>query len=69
MFFSYEEASNQRHKIAFRPIKKDRTANIYNKWVYKKNGLVDEESRIYMRCRWTSSEDEADVSSEQTITS
>ncbi|KJH51862.1 hypothetical protein DICVIV_01941 [Dictyocaulus viviparus] len=97
---SYEEAFDQRHKIPFRPVKKDRTANIHNKWVYKvewelynsdriqtweiedqlvhlkeldvykeKNGIIDEESRIYTRCRWTSSEDEADVSPEQTITS
>ncbi|VDO65142.1 unnamed protein product [Heligmosomoides polygyrus] len=32
---SYEEAFNQRHEIAFRPYKKDRTANIHNNWVYK----------------------------------
>ncbi|KAK6023869.1 hypothetical protein OSTOST_10332 [Ostertagia ostertagi] len=32
---SYEEAFSRRHEIAFRPYKKDRTANIHNKWVYK----------------------------------
>ncbi|KAK5985234.1 hypothetical protein GCK32_002970 [Trichostrongylus colubriformis] len=32
---SYEDAFALRHEIAFRPDKKDRTANIHNNWVYK----------------------------------
>ncbi|KAJ1369837.1 hypothetical protein KIN20_031414 [Parelaphostrongylus tenuis] len=32
---TYEEAYRQRHEIAFRPNKEDRTANIHNQWVFK----------------------------------
>ncbi|KAJ1369838.1 hypothetical protein KIN20_031415 [Parelaphostrongylus tenuis] len=32
---TYEEAYRQRHKIAFRPHKKDRTRNIHSQWVFK----------------------------------